>query len=270
MSSWLNRSNPKPKQNTVTQISQVLPINVHKFDVILPSINIFEIDSYDDTIHRFNNFTNNNTDALITFIIPSINRDTLPFTIKSLLSQKYNKWKAIIIFDGCQPTSTELLNLLKDDRILYFSIKKLGLVKDIIHGAAGFVRNIGMNLVTTPWIGFVDDDDVILPNYINALTEELKINPTAELISFRMMDNDEILPPDTIYEIKSGRIGISFCFKTDLFKEGFKFVQSEQEDFDFIDRIKNANKKIILSPFITYIVRNSLIKTATRKRIVIN
>lgn len=36
----------------------------------------------------------------ITFIIPSINRETLSRTIDSLFKQSNPNWKAIIIFDG--------------------------------------------------------------------------------------------------------------------------------------------------------------------------
>jgi glycosyltransferase involved in cell wall biosynthesis len=40
----------------------------------------------------------------ITFIIPSIGRDSLKNTIRSLLNQTSDKWKAIIVFDGCKNT----------------------------------------------------------------------------------------------------------------------------------------------------------------------
>jgi len=37
---------------------------------------------------------------MITFIIPSINRDSIIRTIDSLLKQTNNNWKCIIVYDG--------------------------------------------------------------------------------------------------------------------------------------------------------------------------
>ena len=44
------------------------------------------------------------SNPLVTFIIPTIGRDTLTRTIESLEKQTNENWKAIIIFDGCSPT----------------------------------------------------------------------------------------------------------------------------------------------------------------------
>jgi len=226
--------------------------------------------SHINSAHTIEQFNNNNTDALITFIIPTINRNTLSRALLSLQNQTITNWKAIIIFDGCKPTDTKLLELLSNNRFVYISVNKIGVLKNIIHGTAGFVRNIGMNLVKTPWIGFLDDDDYLLPNYTQHLLQEIEINPKVDLILFRMIDNDTILPPDYITDIQFRYVGISFCYKTSLFQEGYKFTQSEKEDFELIDTIKNAQKKIVISPFITYIVRDSDIIYDTLKRIIIN
>ena len=51
------------------------------------------------------------TNALITFIIPTLNRSTLADTIISLLSQTNTQWKAIIIFDGCSPSNPFMLRM---------------------------------------------------------------------------------------------------------------------------------------------------------------
>ena len=40
----------------------------------------------------------------ITFIIPSVNRDTLKRSIDSLYRQTNKNWLAIIIYDGVEPT----------------------------------------------------------------------------------------------------------------------------------------------------------------------
>jgi len=225
---------------------------------------------YKNNIITTDNSSKTVLDDLITFIIPSINRNTLYRALISLKNQIISNWRAIIIFDGCIPTDTNLIELLSYDRFLYINVDKTGILKDKIHGAAGFVRNIGMSLVKTPWIGFLDDDDYLLPNYTQCLIKEIETTPLVDVVVFRMSDNNRILPPDYSTDIEFGYIGISFCYKTDLFNKGYKFTQSEKEDFDLINNIKNAHNKIVISPFITYIVRDSSVLYNTFKRVIIN
>lgn len=267
MSSWGNKPIPKRIQPIITSLPTILPIDT-KPHLYTPEIAFNN--TYDDTIKRINTFNDNNKDALITFVIPTINRQTLNTAIQSINNQILTNWKAIVIFDGCEPAEPELLKLVSNKRFLYLSINKQGVFKDKTHGIAGFVRNIAMSIINIPWIGFLDDDDQILPNYTQILVDEIKINPSAALISFRMIDKTQVLPPDYMIDIEFGYIGISFCFKTKLFQEGFKFIQSGQEDFDFINSIKNAKKKIVISPHITYIVRDSSIIRGSYRRIIIN
>lgn len=275
MSFWRNKPISKIIQPIATRPAlNNPPINTTILPILIkPHLYTQEIsfnNTYDDTIKRIDTFNENNKDAFITFIIPTINRPTLYAALQSINNQVLTNWKAIVIFDGCEPTDPEILKILSNIRFLYITINKQGVFKDKTHGAAGFVRNIAMSIVNTPWTGFLDDDDKILPNYTQHLLEEIKISPSAELILFRMVDKTQVLPPDYMIDIKFGYIGISFCFKTTLFQEGFKFIQSGQEDFDFINSIKNAKKKIVISPFITYIVRDSGTLNVKFRRITIN
>ena len=228
--------------------------------------------TYHNTISRINHFTNanSNSNSLITFIIPSINRRTLSRTLSSILQQTHSTWQAIIVFDGCEPTDESLLSLLQDARFLYIPITRIGSQKNIIHGQAGFVRNIGMQFVTTPWIGFIDDDDVITPSYLQHLIHEINITPYADAISFKMIDNGNIFPPINYPHIMSGRIGISFAIKTSLVKE-VAFKQSTIEDFELLNDLQKLQKTIVLSPFITYLVRDAVfINNTSSERFVIH
>jgi glycosyltransferase involved in cell wall biosynthesis len=213
--------------------------------------------TYESTFSRINDFTQTNSDALITFVIPSINRATLSRTLNSILRQTKSNWKAIIVFDGCEPTDESLLSLLQDSRFLYVPIKRTGSQENIFHGQAGFVRNIGMQFVHTPWIGFIDDDDVIIPTYMERFEEELQITPYADVISFKMICDSEIFPPVNYPHITQNTIGISFTMKSSLIKEGFGFKQSTSEDFGLLNDLQHAQKAIVLSPFITYLVRDA-------------
>ena len=100
----------------------------------------------------------------ITFIIPTIGRQSLQNSINSLLKQTIKDWHAIIIFDGIK---CNLNN--NDERIQIIEIEKTG----ININSAGNVRNYGMSLATTEWIAFLDDDDTIAIDYIETFNYEL-------------------------------------------------------------------------------------------------
>ena len=204
-------------------------------------------------------------DALITFIIPTINRITLANTLISLLEQTIIKWKAIIIFDGCSPTNQYLLSILSDSRFLCLSITKLGK-----ENHAGYIRNIGLELADTPWVGFVDDDDILTSNYVERLQEEIIITPSADTIVFKMADRGRIIPPLNYNKIIAGEVGISFAYKRSLIQEGFVFEPSSIEDFNLLKKMETAKKRIVFSPFVTYLVRHHPYIDGPSARIVFN
>ena len=125
-------------------------------------------------------------DPIITFIIPTIGRITLQRTINSLLAMNDPDWKAIVIFDGIDPTINNT-----DSRIKLIKINKTG-----VSNNAGSIRNIGINLAETQWVGFVDDDDTLRSNYVTNLKNHIK-NNKPDVIIFRMQYiNGMILPKD--------------------------------------------------------------------------
>ena len=187
-------------------------------------------------------------DALpyITFIIPSIGRPTLSRTIESLKNLNDPNWKAIIVFDGIEPTFYP-----DDSRVTICAVQKQG-----YYNCAGCVRNQGIKLVRTRWVGFVDDDDILLPNYIDAFRRQLHRNP--DVIILRMLTPDGIFPPLEDADFSKGLVGISFCAKTSLFQENnLWFISSTYEDFYLLDKWRRSFKKIVISPETAYIVRPS-------------
>jgi len=225
------------------------------------------ISDKDNLIQSFHK--SNTTDALITFIIPTLDRSTLADTLISLLSQTNTQWKAIIIFDGCSPSNPYLLKLLNNQKFLCLTTPRLG-IEQAIHNSAGFVRNIGLQLVDTPWVGFVDDDDILTHNYIESLTTELNTTPTLDVVVFKMIERGRIIPPLNFSELVCGQVGISFVYRSSLIKDGFVFEQSKEEDYNLLKQFEKAGKKIVLSPFTTYLVRHSPYVSGDSFRIIIN
>lgn len=250
-----NTTNNIDIYNTRLVNSKTIPSNVNKH-IKYDDTSAINIEYYKSSLDRIEKFNNSNKNSIITFIIPSINRKTLIDTIYSLQNQYINSWKAIIIFDNCYP-DINIINILEnDDRFLYISIKKTGFAEN----SAGNVRNIGMTLVNTEWIGFVDDDDYLTKDYVLLLYKEINTY-NSDVIIFRMNDPKLGIVPNKkshlidnpIYE---GNIGISFCYKKELFNQNIFFEPSCSEDYFLINKISQLNKKILISKYITYYVRH--------------
>ena len=184
--------------------------------------------------------------AKITFIIPSINRPSLPRTINSLIRQKNPNWKAIIIFDGVKSNIN-----IADNRFSIININKIGKINN-----AGEVRNIAIKEVDTEWCGFVDDDDILLNNYVELFYEYITNENYLDLILFRMKKSKRIIPEYNKNNLIKCNVGISFCTKTDILKK-YKFIPGNLEDFCLINRLNKDKKKIMISDKITYLVRNT-------------
>jgi glycosyltransferase involved in cell wall biosynthesis len=181
---------------------------------------------------------------LVTFIIPTIGRDTLNRTIESIKNQTRTNWKAIIIFDGIKPTIDE-----KDKRIKVIQIDKKGRLN-----YAGRVRNSGIEKVDTEWVAFVDDDDTLTKNYLEVFENE--IEDSLDVLIFRMLKGNQVLPPYEHTDFVKNYVGISFTAKTNLFKnENIWFNESPTEDYDILDKFRSNNKNIKISNEVTYIVR---------------
>jgi len=187
---------------------------------------------------------------MITFIIPSIGRDTLINSIQSIQNQTNENWKIIIIFDGIKSTLD-----FQDDKIKVFEIEKMG--EDT--NSAGNVRNYGIQYVDTEWIAFLDDDDTISNNYIQNFIDEQTLFPSMDVLIFRMLvchyNNHIILPSMYTDDFYINSVGISFCMKKKIFDEGILFVPSNKEDFNMLDKIRSNHYKMNISPHLAYFVR---------------
>jgi len=199
----------------------------------------------------------------ITFIIPTIGRKTLENSINSLLNQTITGWKAIVIFDGVSPTIN-----INDNRIKIIQIEKLGLHIN----SAGNVRNYGISLANSKWIAFLDDDDIISFDYIETFYKELKIYPDLDVLIFRMKQNNRIIPKLSTDNFYICDVGISFIMNKDIYNNNLKFIPDGAEDFLYLNKIRNSNYKIIISPYVKYFVREKNINMFNDKgnRVLIN
>lgn len=184
---------------------------------------------------------------MITFIIPSLNRPTIKRTIESLINQTSNNWKAIIIYDGVDGDKFD------DERVTTIKIDKTGLVGPK-NGQSGLVRNEGIKLVKTEWVGFLDDDDSLEKDYVKTLFEKYQ---KYDFVVWRMTyQNGFIIPPFSMNDLIFARVGISFCYKKNIFKELLFSQNRDGEDFDFLMELKKQSNKFIITPEVMYNVRH--------------
>ena len=66
----------------------------------------------------------------------------------------------------------------------------------------------------------------------------------------------DICPDLSTDNFYNGRVGISFAMKKSIFNNNIIFVPSCTEDYFILDKIRENNYKIMISPYLRYFVRN--------------
>jgi glycosyltransferase involved in cell wall biosynthesis len=183
---------------------------------------------------------------IITFIIPSVNRETLTNSINSILNQTNPNWNVIVIYDGVVGPN------FNDERIKTLESHKQGLFGPN-NGQSGLVRNIGIQMAKTEWIGFLDDDDTIHPDYVKTLFEKYL---EYDFVVWRMIYfGGKVLPSQNNSNLVFGDVGISFCYKN-KFNNLLFDNNRDGEDFDFLMKLKSLSDKWIITPEVYYNVRH--------------
>jgi len=141
-----------------------------------------------------------------------------------------------VVADGCYPAST--------DADLIISGK---------WGAPGLARNAAAPYIGSEWVGFLDDDDELLPNEYRATIEA---HADADVVIMSMDDPDLGIIPRPQFPIIHGNVGISFAMKADLFREQ-QFIAGPPftmrgEDFELLRRLMDQNRCIVATPTVTY------------------
>ena len=186
---------------------------------------------------------------ILTFIIPSIGRNSLLESINSIKNQTSKNWKIIIVFDGCKNMLSE--DLINDQIAVYEIDKTNGIINQ-----ASDVRNYALQFVDTKWVAFLDDDDTIAKDYVEYFfDQEIKYN--FDIFIYRMINKDfKIFPSTESRKLIPCDVGISFIVKKNVFKK-IKFKNSHSEDYDFLIQAKKKNYLILISNSVKYFVKSN-------------
>lgn len=87
-------------------------------------------------------------------------KDYLKECIDSIFNQTYNDWELIMIDDGSTDGSAEKCDGYACEKVKIIHQQNEGLSE---------ARNRGLEIATGAYIGFIDSDDYILPNYFETL-----------------------------------------------------------------------------------------------------
>ncbi|MEH2280296.1 MAG: glycosyltransferase [Nostoc sp.] len=109
----------------------------------------------------------------ISVIIPAYNsQNTIKHTIKSVLNQTFSDLELIVINDGSQDSTLEVVTQIQDSRIKVFSYSNAG---------GNVSRNRGLHRAVGEFISFLDADDLWTPDKLQSQLKALQENVTAKV-----------------------------------------------------------------------------------------
>lgn len=169
----------------------------------------------------------------LAIVIPTTGRDTLE---RAVQSAKACADQVIIVADGRPDIPADL---------------------HVNCGAPGLARNAAAPHIWTDWVGFLDDDDVLVPDVYRAAVE---VHAETDLIVQRMKHPDlGLVPrPGTETQLIHGNVGISFAMRTSLFRE-HQFIAGPPltmrgEDYELVRRMLDQGRYVVVSGDVGYVV----------------
>ena len=156
---------------------------------------------------------NTNTTPTVSIIMPTYNRAKyISETIGSVLNQTYKHWELIIIDDGSDDNTEEIVAQLNDERIQFYKAGRTGIV--------GKLKNIGIEKTSGEFIAFIDSDDLWATEKLEKQVAALQQYVDAGFsITGGFNFKNQVEPVDYFFKreggIKYGEVLISF-FKSEL------------------------------------------------------
>lgn len=200
---------------------------------------------------------------LISIIIPTYNRGHLiEETLNSIICQTYKNWECIIVDDGSNDESVNLISdfVERDMRFYYFQRP------DSAQKGANSCRNIGIDKAAGDYIIFFDSDDLMTPNHIELKLKTLLENNIDYVITRTKFFNSDLNYIDKYYQFdkyeitpfnyisqKINWLTYDICVKSSLAKK-IRFnenLQSGQEYNYFSKLILLSNKAIFVNHVLT-------------------
>ena len=150
---------------------------------------------------------------MVSIIMPTYNRaGYIAETIASIRNQTYANWELIIVDDGSDDNTEEIIGYIKDSRIQFYKAGRIG--------TGSKIKNIGLEKATGELIAFIDSDDLWAPTKLEKQVNALQQYPEAGFsltggYNFRNINE----PLEYFYQqregVKYGDVFIA-CFKSEI------------------------------------------------------
>lgn len=125
-------------------------------------------------------------------------------------------------------------------------------------GCPGLTRNAAIPHVRTDWVGFLDDDDVLVPDVYRETFDGLAGGDCDAIV--QTLDHPELgsipnpsMPPG----IWHGNVGISFAVRSSWWRHN-PFIAGPPrtmrgEDYELLRRMQDQGRQVVVSPHVAYI-----------------
>src|SRR5204862_1336223 len=108
----------------------------------------------------------------VSIIMPTYNRAAyIGETVESIRNQTYQNWELIIIDDGSDDNTEEIISQTEDERIRFYKAGRIAI--------NGKIKNIGIRKTRGNLIAFIDSDDLWEPSKIEKQVAALEKYPEA-------------------------------------------------------------------------------------------
>ena len=192
----------------------------------------------------------------LTVIVPIYNVEKYVFeAVSSILNQKTKyRFHVIAINDGSPDHSMEQLAPLMDD-------SKMTVISTENHGLSA-ARNVGLAEIHSPYLMFVDSDDVLMEDAIECLMDKAYsanadivqggyisfLSDTGQVLSeMKYSDSDQMPPNGVLAGMAWGKVYRSHLFEHVIFPEGYLM-----EDTIITAIITHLSRKICTIPEMVY------------------
>ena len=192
----------------------------------------------------------------VSIIMPTYNRaNYIDQTIESVCNQTYDNWELIIVDDGSEDNTGEIVSQLRDERIKFYKAGRIAI--------NGKIKNIGIEKANGELIAFIDSDDLWAETKLEKQVAALQEYPEAGFsltggFNFRAVNQ----PVDFFYKQKEGlRYGDIFIsiFKSEISTTAQSLILRREclvaggfdetkpfSDIDFITKLASRFRAVVL------------------------
>ncbi|WP_412051287.1 glycosyltransferase family 2 protein [Hoeflea sp. Naph1] len=148
-----------------------------------------------------------NPDVAVTVVIPAYNAArTIASTLESVIAQTHTNWEAVVVDDHSSDETRAIVEgfAARDSRIRLLALEKN-------NGAPAAPRNRGLESASSPWVAFLDSDDLWHPQKLELQLEAL--SATGETFSCTAMrdfaDGASVVDTDVLTPVQTHLIAFA-------------------------------------------------------------